>query len=555
MALKKSVVGLDIGRYAVKAAWVEPGRGEGVPVISRTELLHMPQEEADSVGVIQQWLGKIGIGSHPCVLGLRAQECMFQTLFQPPGDPRTPEQAVEVEVVRFNDMAAENMMYGFSSFSQKGRPGSLLGMARPAVLEGLINFAGTNGLNAVDIQSSVVGLFHSVERCGGLKESPQLLINIGHQATEVAIGSTSGLMFARAFAGGGQGFTNAVAKEKQVPVAQADNLKTTGTDISVNANVSGELLSASELWISEIRSCLSVFKGVFPGDEMQPVRILMAGGGSNLRGLKEYVAESLDIEAVLLSDLDENSMDEKASEFSVAAGLGMLGLRSDEPGIGISLLPSRYRDELTFRRQKPFWIAAAVTGALILAVSVVGGLRDIGRSEQRLTEQHAKLSQKENLRAQIESKEIQRGRILGMAGPVRDLMAAAPVMRDLITLVTESLASDDWITMMCDAESYYPKQGMAYLYPETAKKKRSRKPNAEEEEDAGLFSRIIIEGYTAKRSLSSVKTFISQLAAAEFVESVDLLGDDKIIVEADLKKSQRAEKAHRFVIDVKIKQL
>ena len=260
------------------------------------------------------------------------------------------------------------------------------------------------------------------------------------------------------------------------------------------------------------------------------------------------------MEVVLLGDLEGCGIAEDVGQYSVAVGLGMLGQKGEAEDVGLSLLPARHRDELTFRRQKPYWISAAVMAALILVVSLVGGLRDIARSEQRMTEQHAKLSEKESLRAQIERKKTQRARIIGMAGPVRDLMAAAPVMRDLITLVTESLASDDWITMMCDAESYYPEEGLAYLYPEKMKKDRSGRPRVKKE-DVALFSRIIIEGYTAKRNLSSVKTFISKLAAAEFVESVDLLGDDKIVSEADLKKSTRAKRAHRFVIDVKIKQL
>jgi len=150
MARKGTVVGIDIGQYAVKAVWAE--RRGGTPIVTRMESLRLPTDRSDSGNIIGPWIEKMGIPAFPCVIGLPGAQSIFQPLFLPPEDLRTFEQATAMEVVKFNEMASETMIYGFSPISiNPGERRLILSMARPSVLHDALGRARTLGLDVIDI--------------------------------------------------------------------------------------------------------------------------------------------------------------------------------------------------------------------------------------------------------------------------------------------------------------------------------------------------------------------------------------------------------------------
>ena len=95
VAPRGSVVGLEIGRHAVRAAWSDL-RG-AAPVGSRLESLRLPADGTDSAGVILPWLEQLKLGRTPCIVALCGDQCMFQPLRLQPNDPRSLKQAAEME--------------------------------------------------------------------------------------------------------------------------------------------------------------------------------------------------------------------------------------------------------------------------------------------------------------------------------------------------------------------------------------------------------------------------------------------------------------------------
>ena len=69
-------------------------------------------------------------------------------------------------------------------------------------------------------------------------------------------------------------------------------------------------------------------------------------------------------------------------------------------------------------------------------------------------------------------------------------------------------------------------------------------------EDPG-FHRIVIEGYTPKADLVTVKELIAELGATDFIESADLLSDDQVVADAD-RVPRKGRGARRFVVDIKV---
>lgn len=555
MATKDTIVGLDIGRYSAKAAWVE-SRRDDAPAVTRVELLELPHETSDSRSVVGPWIEKMELAKFPCIIGLPGQQCMFQPLLLPPADPRTLEQAAAMEIVKFNEMASETMIYGFAPFSVEAHERRLLlAMARPTVLDESLGFSKEMGLDIIDIVPSPVALFNALELNTADHASPHIYLNIGHSATEMAIGTGKGLMFARAFASGGQMFTDALARNRNLTSAQAESLKVTeGSIREGDGPAAAALAPVADLWISELQSCLSVYQNLFPGRKTQPVRAVLAGGASELRGLPEFIAGKLNIETVCADALPGNAVEEKPAQFALAAGLAISEL--EEAPTRISLLPAQVRDELTFRRQKPFWIAAATAAALTLAVSLVGGYRDFRRNEKHLSAQRTSLKRRQKLVAQIETVKAGNEQIRSMAKPIKNLLRTAPLMRDLIMLTADSTAAGDWITMICDADSYFSHEPLAPPPPDRSTRgRRLAGRTAEKNSVTNRLQRVMIEGYTRTFDLTAVKELIARLTAADFIESADLLSDDKVVSDDSSEETPKIHGAQRFVIDVKVSAL
>ena len=542
------IVGVDIGTFAVKAAWAEPKGGR--MVVTRTETLRLPPEVADRSTVVAPWIEKMGLGKSPCAISLPGGHSMFQPFTLPKDDARTLEQAAAIEVLKFNEMASEVMVSDFSPFSsQPDVRQFLLAMARPTMVDETLSFARDVGLQVQDIIPAPVAAFAAATPHLPPSGPPVVVMDIGHGATNVAIGTSKGLMFARTFASGGRLFTDALARQRNLPSTQAENLKQTEGSLRADGTDTADTLrGVADSWIAEAQSCLAVYRSLFPGQSLAPHRVILSGGGASLPGLAEYASVKLNLGVTLAETIVPGGNAAESLPSMIAAGLATAGHGTDR----ISLLPQGIRDELAFRRQKPFWVGASIAGALILGVSLAGGYHYSTRQQEVLKEQSKSLQRMEALVVAIENEKARAAQVRRLAQPIRELVGAGVTVRDLVTLVADSTATNDWITLACDAESYFSNEPFVPGSDAAiGMRDRRRKPEVEDEQkDQTRIERMIIEGYTSRRSLSSIKRLIARLEDSDLVESADLLSDDQL-VGPDRPGPGRAQ---RVVLDVRLAQ-
>lgn len=548
MARNQTVVGLDIGRHAAKAAWV--GYRGGKAYVTRIEQVRLPSERSMTGNVLGPWIQKMGIQKYPCVIGIPGAQCLFHPFMLVEGDPRTIEQVSSMEVVRFNEMAQDTMQFGMTPFSiVPGERRAMLGMARPAIIEDAIGTARGYGLNVIDAVPTPIALFNFVESQVPDHAVPAAYVNIGQSATEIAIGLKSGPIFARSFACGGQMFTDAVATAARLPSSQAENLKVADGSLARSDNLTPALAKTTETWLAEFAACMSMFQTLYPGKKVEPSHLHISGGGSELKGLAEYLGAKLKMPVSTVSSLPGLSTGEHIPAFAAAAGLALSGL--DVAISKMSLLPPDVRDELTFKRQKPYWVAAGVAAALILAVSLGGGYVDFQRREKVLSAQKQSLSKRQAIRDEIENVKAVGSKAHVMAAPICDLMGTASLMSRFMDALMNSLSKGDWVQLVCDSESYFSREDLPV--PEDAKMSRDPRPNRPRPVSIKAQDRlkcIIIEGHTRVSNFSTVKKLIANLRKADFVAAADLLSDDKLL---DLPRVEEVPGAKRFVIEVRLK--
>jgi hypothetical protein len=554
MAKTNMVAGLDIGRYAVKVVWARRVRGQ-VRIV-RAEKLKIPAGVNDIRPMVEPWLAKQGLAGTPCVSGLAGQQCMFQPFVLPPDDPRQSAQVASMEVIRFNEMAAEEMVYGFgATATQPGERLLLLAMARPSVLAERLDFMAAQRMAARDLIPDPLAFYHAMR---GESDQRVLYVNVGHAGTDLAVGSGAGLLFARSFAAGGRRFTETLAETLDLSFGKAEDLKLTRGSLAADAEMAAPLTAAADEWIEELQSCLSVYENGPAGQGVHPQALVMGGGGSLLPGLAAYTAGKLGMTLLPAPALPLPQPQPDEAAYAVAYGLAAAGLDRNAAAAGaISLLPPEVRDEQVFRRQKPFWIAAGLAAGLILAVSIVGGMRDIRRKTDHFNTVAARLRVRDSLARESEGILAEQARLRALSEPVFKFLRAAPQMRDLITLAANSLAATDQIVMVCDAESFFGLDTEASRAAPAASTRRGlrvrRRPTAPSRAEipqAPTFERVIIEGYTRTPNLSSVRDLIARLREAPFVEAADLLGDDALLTGQRAEVVQPALNARNFVIEV-----
>ncbi len=544
------VIGLDIGRYSVKAAWVRMRANK--PSVLRTEMLRLPLDDTNLDGVIGPWLAKLGIGRTPCVIGLQGQRCVFQPFALLKDDPRTDKQIAAMEVRKFMELSSEAMNYDFTPFTVDNKDRRLmLSLARVQSINEILQMVMRMGVNVIDIVPAPVAVYNIMETLLPTHRKPFMFVNVGFSGTDIAVGVSNGLIFVRSFPCGGQMFTDALAKNSGHTFSQAEHIKLTRGSLQQNSETAKVFSGAADIWLADVRSCLSVYSNVYPAEKMDPQRLVMVGGGAELPGFAEYAAKALGRSVENLRAMPGRKNAEKSATFAVPVGLAVTVLTGPAP-VKVSFLPSRMRDDLVFRSQKPYWIAAGITAILALAVLIFSGFRALRRLKARVDQERAYYKTLESLDKQIVKVKKDIEELKNRDEPLKELLDAGPKMRRVIDNIADTLATNDWVAMVCDIDSYYmpPLESTRSVQLNLRTHRRPESVSRAPPLRNHNFYKIIIEGYTQAANYSSVKDFIMRLKQAPFVADADLLWDDAKVDRTMFRNLPVPSNQHHFVISL-----
>lgn len=567
MPRTKQIVGLDIGARNVRAVWMR--LESGAPRAFRVETLALPIETQDSIPIVRSWLAKIGLANAFCSVSLPGASAVFQPGRIPPNDPRTPRQAAAMDLAQFNEMAGDTMRHALHAFSAPGEPGHtyyLLSMARPVAIERALESAALLGVRPADLIPAPVALFNALEPLAPTHAQPWLYLDVGHQQTDAAIGLPSRLLFARTIPIGGRAFTDAIAQSASLSLVQAETRKQSDTDIA-SEPAGSPLRAVADRWVSQIQSCLGVYRGQYGAGAFAVDRVVLTGGGSRLRGLADALSTQLQMPVMPATDLPGAGASQWLGTCDLAAGLAVSALEATP--VQLSLLPEKLRDEIVFKEKKPYWVAAAIFGALALGLFTASGLASLHRDRKNLEQERAELRGCETIVKQMDEIRHNGEAIRARAAPLLPILMGGPVARDTLSLVARNIHPDDWITLFCDEASYLP------LAPQTDPPKPlpRRSPFAlfrdlttgklPTSQPASLPNRLpaksvrpvfIFEGYTPDPSLATVKDLLARLRASAGVVKTDLLADDRVLPPKGLTEAERAALPpfRRFVIQLEV---
>ena len=579
MSQTKQIIAIDIGTRAAHAVWVSLHGAE--PTVTRVESFALPLDEEEPHALISAWVEKLGIAKRFCVVALPGAQTVFQSGRIMHNDPRTPEQVAAMDIAQFNEMAGDTMAHDVFAFEppfEMGVRRYLMSMARPSVIAGAIQDAALNHIRPFDLISAPVALHNAIETFAGDHEEPLCYVNIGHVQTEVAIGLKSGLLFARSIAVGGKVFTDAVSQATGLSPIQAEVRKHADCGLRETDACFENLRVAADRWVSQFNACLGVYRSQFQDRRFNATRLVISGGGAQLKGLKEYLAAKLSIPVVSVAELPNipEAYRPHVGACDIAFGLAVTALRK---GTYLSLLPDDLKDEVVFRAKKPWWIGAAVllTGSMALYSGT--GVYLLQRDGALLDVERQQLQHREHIDKRIQELKSIGAQTLTNSVPLTSLLMNGPLAREILSLVASTVDPNDWITLFCDEKIYNPKEQDSEkpaATPQAAVRNpfslfRSLRPTAstaakpavpDKKEPAAkkdlmdpLKSVFIVEGYTPNASLKSVREMIDRLKTSPAIARVDLRSDDQVLSPTGIPEleAEKIPNFRRFVIEIEVK--
>jgi len=422
---------IDLGAWSVKLVIAQPGlRGATVThVIERP----VPQGEGSHdervMAVLGALIKEFGLQHDTAYLGVYGDQVFTHVLEFGFKNLRRADlaKAVGAELEGVVPVDLEDMVYVFEPLPPAGPAAAI---EPGAVVRGRIA-AATTGMRVLTYSMRKQRAEELIRLAGGVGAEPRALlpaggsavrlverlpvlaaarasgavavVDIGHERTDVIVVRAGKATYSRTIARGGRVVTDAIAKNWNLPFADAERAKHTDGFIASNAEP-----ATSTAWqtihqaiapvvgpmVKELRQTFTSARAR-TGDTVAAV--VLVGGGSRLRGLASFVSENLGIPAYSLGPADcaalvgprvpaEQGIDSAAMTIALAhdaaTGRPMFDLRSGDLA---------FKVDLSFLRAKAVPLAAALLLVIAFAgISAFASLYRLKKVEGVLTERIAR---------------------------------------------------------------------------------------------------------------------------------------------------------------------
>ncbi|MDA3800345.1 MAG: hypothetical protein PF692_14870 [Kiritimatiellae bacterium] len=211
--------------------------------------------------------------------------------------------------------------------------------------------------------------------------------------------------------------------------------------------------------------------------------------------------------------LEVNNIDLKKFEldtqFLTALGLATIALQEK---IHISLLPESRRQKRILKfQQKAFFMVPLL---LLLTEALIAYILQTGVTELELRKNGLKKQVSEETALALEISKLRQENIMYriQAKPFKNAIINNHSLLKVLEAVSKAKSADDWVTVIADKNKY------------SASIKNS--DAAESKINTEKFSSFVVEGYTLKDDLSSVKEMIAKLKDSDYIYNADLMGDN-----------------------------
>ena len=346
--MAKTLIGLDIGSTAVRAAEVATG---DVPVLARAAQVPLPAGAVENGEVrrpdvvseaLKELWGRSRIRSRQVRMGVGNQRVVVREIALPWLPEKELRASLGFQVQEFIPISVDEAVLDFDplgEFELEGRRmlRILLVAAQKVMITEAVAAVQAARLDPVGIDLNPFALVRAVGTVEGLNlETPgdEAVVDVGAHVTNICVHDRGITRFVRILPTGGRDITLAIARGLGVDDEVAERLKR-GEDVEgapASKEVERVALSRAGTFVDEIRSSLEFYTAQVPGAKIG--RVLVTGGGSKLRGFLELLQERIPVKVDrgrvferVKSELDlpPEAIEDAEPVLAVAVGLAIPG--------------------------------------------------------------------------------------------------------------------------------------------------------------------------------------------------------------------------------------
>lgn len=339
-----SVVGIDIGSHSAKVVQLKY-EGERAILETYGELLSagyfknsaggpgigfLRYLDTDVASLLKDVLKESNVTSKEAVLSIPTSSSFIAPITFPRLSRKEIDQAVPYEARKYVPIPASEVLLDWEVFdADEGKDSvDVLLVAVPReIVEKFKRVARLAGLNPRALEIEAFSLIRSLI---GPDQTATAILNLGHLTTTLAIADKGRLRVSHSFGRGSQELSRALERGAGVSYERAESIKKeAGLSERIEEKETTSIISPLiETLFSETERMISIYNRKAP---RKIQKINLTGGGSNLKGLIDYVSSKFGVEVtkgnpfsrVVTPAFMQPILRDIGPGFSVAVGLAL----------------------------------------------------------------------------------------------------------------------------------------------------------------------------------------------------------------------------------------
>lgn len=355
-----NVVGLDIGSNQIKAVHLSRSRSQW-SLVSAGIVPTPPESVQDGVildiprvtEAVRQLFREARVPSHAeTVAAVSGSHVLVRSIKVPDMNAATLKRSIRFEAAKHVDqgtsgVSIENSAVEFEILGRSGQPAQLdvlLVVAPLPMVNGRVAVMESAGAEPVAVDVEAFALHRSMQAANLMPPPGQAVavMNMGATYTDLNIIVGDEVVVTRSIPIGGNALTSSVASVMNVPVEEAEQHKRHIDIAPEHAPAGGEFGVVSvpdparqvtvpfvDELVRELRRSVLYFQSqaAEAGLSVAVEQVILAGGGTQIGGLPQYLEERLNMEVVILDPLAARSAagewSGRGAELAVATGLAL----------------------------------------------------------------------------------------------------------------------------------------------------------------------------------------------------------------------------------------
>jgi type IV pilus assembly protein PilM len=388
-----SVWAIDIGNTSLKALRLSNESGT-LEVIGFEHIQHgkvlsgsgiKDQEKQELIAIsLRQFVQQNDLGRDEIIVAVPSANSFARFVNLPPVEQKRIPEIVKFEASQQIPFDINEVAWDWQLMTEAGAAEAKVGIfaiKNDVVTAELEHFSREN-LEVTYVQIAPMALYNYIfyDRPDLMQSDTQatVVLNIGAETTDLVV-CTKSDVWQRTIAMGGNAFTKAIADTFKLNFEKAEKLKRTAP----MSKYARQILQAMKPVFTDLASEIQRSLGFYTSSHsnVKLTRIIALGGGTKMRGLLQYLQQSLQMsierpdafkQVVINASVSAAKFHESVCDFGVVYGLGVqaLGLGRIES----NLLPRSIAKSMVWASKTKFFVAAA---CLILVASVLAFARTL----------------------------------------------------------------------------------------------------------------------------------------------------------------------------------